>query len=377
MSQADREKKQDVIDGEIVAEFSDGTLLNLPSIPAEEDTASDRQKGVIDSTRRGFVLRLLLGGAAALTLGGSAALIYDQRRRREPQVVILPNGTSIDSSDVSGLVSRIAELEEQVAKITAERDQLISDLTRSSSDLEDARAQLADALALIEEYQGLLDLWQQLDDIGLDTLLEMALGVVSGALSTLLGLIAVLNTGLRDARAVLGSFVAALPGPQQGIQWLRQQVDALAESLEWLATQVQQAVEPIEPFSEMIASFVIWVLERLPFGIGAKARAGMEAMEQVVAGLPSLIEGVNTSVLDPLVDWFGEDERRSLSGILLNPIVEGVFGPAQDVLDSAAAYETTYNLTLADPARQALADRAAIREQIHAAQARLSALVST
>jgi hypothetical protein len=98
----------------------------------------------------------------------------------------------------------------------------------------------------------------------------------------------------------------------------------------------------------------------------------MEAMQTVVNSLPGLEDGVNAHVLDPLADWFGDDPRKNLAGILLNPIVEQVFEPAEATLQKAADLNETYQARLVQPVEKALEERAAIHDQIEAAQARLS-----
>lgn len=363
MPEAESFEDQDgVIDGEILAEFDDHTLLNLPHVPDEAEASNDEPP---DAGRRWFVLRLLAGGVAALALGGSAALIYDQQRRRQPQVVILPNGSQIDSGDLAALVEQIGQLNAQLEALTAERDQLLGELAQANNDL-------TDALALIEDQRALNDLWQQLDNVGLDVLIAGALAIVGPLVTGMVNIATLLRSGLTTAQNAVSDFIAALPGPQVSIPWLKQQIATLAASLEWLGEQVQEAVEPVEPLAQLVANFVLWVLERLPFGIGAKAEAGLQAMRDVIASLPPLVAGITDSVLDPLAEWFGEDKELNLSGILLDPIQEKVFAPAHDLLDRIMAFHTAYREQLATPAETALAERAAIRERIAALQARIA-----
>lgn len=366
----ERDKQEDIIDGEIIAEFSGETLMSLPPIPDEEEHNQAQVKDVeegYDAGRRRLIARLALGGVAALALGGGAAVVWSQSRRN-PTVVILPNGAQIggegNATDVAALVERITQLEYDLASVTAERDQLISDLYNANAELEQLRPQL-------ERAQALNALWQSLDDIGLDDLLASGLGVVGGLLTGVLGVVGLLQTGLVAGRAALESFTRSLPGPQAGIRWLQEQVSALADALEWLGEQVQRAVEPVEPYTEMIASFVLWVLSRLPFGAGEKARAGMEAMQSVISSLPTLIDGINTGVLNPLADWFGQNEEKSLSGILLKPISDGVIKPANDMLVKFSGFQNSYQEELAGPVGQALTERAAIRAQIQQLQAQM------
>lgn len=362
---------EEVVDGEVVAEYS-GTRLNLPEVDADEDSAIYQPfEQPVDQGRRGFLGRVLLGGAAALTLGGAAAILVEQQRRaREPQVIVLPNGAELNQTDVSELYTRIADLESRLAAVTAERDQMISDLSFAEANQTEAGARLAEAEAELEQYRNLIDLWQQLDNVGLDDLAATALGVVGSALAALLTVNGVLNTGLATGQRAISGFVSSLPGPRDGVRWLQRQITNLAQNLDWLAVQVQEAVEPVEPFTQLIADFVVWVLTRLPFGIGSRAEAGMEAMKTIINDLPTMVEGVNQDVLDPLVDWFGTDESLTLNGILLDPVDEHIVKPAKDVMAKVGALEQTYQQEFAEPVQAALDERAAIRSQIREAQAK-------
>lgn len=377
MTEEERKDEEEIVEGEIVAEYSD-TMLNLPAVPGEEDDAGEEasEEAVADPGRRGFVGRVLLGGAAAAALGGSAALLYNsQLRAQVPRTVIIPTGTQIESADVTTLITQIGEMDAALKAITADRDRLRGELDEANGDLVELRAQLDAAIDQIARYQGLNRLWQQLDDIGLDDLLNTALRIVNGALATAMSVIDLLRAGLTAGQTSVDNFVAMLPGPQDGIRWLQRQISTLATNLNWLSEQVQEAIEPVEPFTRLIADFVLWVLNRLPFGVGSRARAGLEAMQSVVTGLPDLVAGVNTSVLDPLADWFGQSEARNLNGILLTPVTQNVFDPARSAVEKVVELEKTYKEELADPAQDAIAARATLRSQIREEQARLGIAV--
>ena len=285
-----------------------------------------------------------------------------RRRVAEPEV------------DVGALFDRIADLEYQLAAVTADRDQLISNLADGSSELEVLHSRIESLQNQLTDERSLNDLWQALDDVGLDSLLNSALQVVVGALAGVTNIATLLRSGLQRGQAALDSFVAKLPGPQDGIRWLGQQVNGLAVLLDWLKEQVQEAVEPVEPFTSMIAQFVLWVLDRLPFGAGNQARAGMEAMQDVINSLPDMVSGINTTVLDPLADWFGDNERVNVFGILLNPITDNVIQRAEDLLDEVAGFEASYNTQLSNPVTDVLEERALIKAQIQALQVRLGRL---
>ncbi|GAB4470133.1 MAG: hypothetical protein Kow00124_06000 [Anaerolineae bacterium] len=356
-----------IVDGEIVAEYADHTLVNLPQMePPEEardDDTSPNLPAVPDSSRRRFLGRLLLGGVSALALGGSAALLYYSSRRDEPLIVVLPNNDQNGQParptavDVAGLAARVNELENERDSLIAQRDQL-------QLELEEARAALADA-------QALNSLWRALDDTGLDGIVAGALAFLSGLFATLLPVTVLLRSGMSRTRDNLTAFTAALPGPQDGILWLQAQVSGLAAALDWLGQKIQEVIEPVEPYTELIAGFILWVLDRLPFGAGARARAALDAMQVVVNSLPDHIEGLNTTVLDPLAEWFGRDEDRNLLGMLVKPVDTLVLQPAQRVVDDFAALEHSYQEQLAVPAQSALEQRATLRAQIDTLQARI------
>jgi hypothetical protein len=146
----------------------------------------------------------------------------------------------------------------------------------------------------------------------------------------------------------------------------------LSADLEWLTEQVQQAVEPVEPFASLIAQFVLWVLDRLPFGAGDKARAGLEAMQTVLNSLPATIDGINNDVMNPLAEWFGSDIRVNLEGTLVSPIKNKVFTTGASLAKQVAGFKDTYETTLAAPTQEALSQRAELRAQIQALQARIT-----
>ncbi len=355
-----------IVDGEIVAEYADHTLVNLPQMePPEEvrdDDTSPNLQVVPDTSRRRFLGRLLLGGVSALALGGSAALLYYSTQRDEPLIVVLPNNEQGSQArptavDVAGLAARVNELENERDNLIAQRDQL-------QLELEEARAALADA-------QALNSLWRALDDTGLDGIVAGALAFLSGLFATLLPVTVLLRSGMSRTRDNLTAFTAALPGPQDGILWLQAQVSGLAAALDWLGQKIREVIEPVEPYTELIAGFILWVLDRLPFGAGARARAALDAMQVVVNSLPDHIEGLNTTVLDPLAEWFGRDEDRNLLGMLVKPVDTLVLQPAQRVIDDFAALERSYQEQLAVPAQVALEQRAVLRAQIDTLQAQI------
>jgi hypothetical protein len=358
-------KRQDeVVDGEIIAELPDETLVTLP--PVRDDRSEHLgipkikpEDEPVDAGRRQLLIRLGIGGAAALALGGSAALLLSNNGG-DQRVVVLPNGAQVNGDgtlDVAQLVKQIDQLQTDLASTKTERDSLSTQLQAANTELTDMRPALQSAQALIT-------LWQQLDAIGIDDLLTPALQVALTAFTAVQAVSTTLQTGITDVQAAIDQFIKQLPGPKAGLQWLQSQVQALATSLTNLGTQVQQAVEPVQPYAQMIANFITWILERLPFGVGDKAKAGLDAMNAIVGGLPAVVDGINQQVMDPLIVWFGDDQVRNVYGLLLDPVSKKLLDPARGIQTQLASFADSFQNKLVTPAQTALDQRAAIRKQI-------------
>ncbi len=368
----DQEHDDGIVNGEIVGEFRSDTLMHLPKVDDQDESETSEPVEGVD--RRRFMSQLLVGGAAALAFGGGIALIANGRRKDET-VVVLPNGTELEvgdeSGDVATLVDQIADLQYQLASITAERDQCVSDLTASGSEIEQLKARIEELETQNDDLSSLNSLWQALDDVGLDTLVASAVGVVGTALVNAMKVVDLLRIGLAKGQLAISSFLSALPGPQAGFIWLQGQIKALGINLDDLSEKVQEAVEASGKLASQVAEFVLWVLDKLPFGIGNKARAGMEAMQLIVSDLPELVDGITDDIFDPLLVWFSKDDDGNLAGILLDPINNHIIEPAENVLAELKQFQTDYEEKLSSPVNNAIAQRKSIRGDIEEYQARI------
>lgn len=354
----------DIIEGEVLAEYSDQTLLNLPSIDDEpEPEAEESSAGpgpTFDAGRRGFVMQLLLGSGAALALGGSAAL-WLARQNQQPTTVVVPNGVELPSdvnpSDLAEMAGLVASLQAELETVSAERDQLLLDL-------DDVQRALVDAQALNE-------LWRQHDEIGLDDLLAVAFGALTGLIGGLISSGTTLLQNLTSVDETVAAFVAKLPGPRDGVRWLGQQVSGLASALSTLKETIKSVVSSSDPVTTMVTDFVRWILDRLPFGAGNSASAGLDAMEALINSIPAHVDGLNTSVLNPLADWFGDAAEKNLTGVLIDPVLNLALSPARSFAEGFAAFNEAYQTQLVSPVETALNARESVKQEIRALQARL------
>lgn len=376
----DEQQDDQIIDGEIVAEEYDDDVLYLASTPLDdeplEDDAAEDYEEIADPARRGFLTRLVLGGMAAAALGGSAAVVVNERgsinlgATATPEGVATPLGAA-PQAGAGAAVADTAQIQNALAAVTADRDRLLGELGARDAELNEVREALQAALAELEEHRNLNSLWQQLDNVGLDALLGGALIAVGGNLGNLARVAVLLRQGLEVGQSVVDWFLAAMLRPQNSMRWLQRQTNALSTSLDWLVSQVQDTMQPAARLADALTDFVLWVLSRLPFGVGARAEKGLNAMKTVVNQLPDLVTGVSVDVLDPLADWFGSDDGRNLKGMFVTPVVDNVFQPARDVLARFEELQSAYEAQMAQPAAGKLAERDALRQQIREAQSRL------
>src|SRR5690606_29868660 len=275
----DEQQDNQIIDGEIVAEEYDDDVLYLTSTPLDdeplEDDAAEDYEEITDPARRGFLTRLVLGGMAAAALGGSAAVVYNERGSINLGAMATPEGvaTPLGAAPQAGAgaaVADTAQIQNALAAVTADRDRLLGELGARDAELNEVREALQAALAELEEHRNLNSLWQQLDNVGLDALLGGALIAVGGNLGNLARVAVLLRQGLEVGQSVVDWFLGAMLRPQNSMRWLQRQTNALSTSLDWLVSQVQDTMQPAAKLADALTDFVLWVLSRLPFGVGAR-----------------------------------------------------------------------------------------------------------
>jgi len=231
----------------------------------------------------------------------------------------------------------------------------------------DTQADLAKAAAddEIGRLQGLVDLYEKLERVGLDAIIQTgmaAVGLLFGGLE--LGANG-LKAGLEVVEAGLLSIEKAFPAVQTGIEWVEKGVSALADGIDALQATLGRAVDKASPITEALGDFVTFVLDKLPFGIGDKVQSVLDSLSDLVSGIPELVEGINTHLLEPLrQDWFSTEEGKGLDDALLKPLAERVFDPLEAHLGDLAGLIDAWQQKLVAPSQQALEERAAIREQI-------------
>ncbi len=288
---------------------------------SQEPEREDEQQSL---SRRRFLTGTVAGGAAGLAVAA---------------------GTGV-------AVWKIADAELLAAKEAAEAD---LQATREAADAEVAR------------LQGLVGLYEGLEKIGLDAILQTGMAAVALPLGAVEAGAKALKGGLDLFEGALLSLEEALPTAQETILWVEARVSALAEGIEKLETALGNAMEKAadNPVVEALRDFTRTVLDNLPFGLGDKFRGVLDGLVQLVTGVDELVEGINTSLLEPLREkWFSVEDGKGIGATLVDPLVEQILDPLEAHLADLAVLADSWQNKLMAPTQQALAERAQVQEEI-------------
>lgn len=288
--------------------------------------------------RRQFLTGAVAGGAAGLAVAaGTGAIVW-----------------KVKDGELSALEAANAEL---LAELQTTRDAADLDLKTLAENAAEEAARLL----------GLLDLYEELDNIGLDGILEKGLAAVALPLGAIEAGARALKRGLEWAENALQTVAEAIPTAQESLLWLEGRVSALADAIEKLESGVAQALDKAtdNALGEAVKEFTAKVLDALPFHLGDRFRAALAGLVMLVTSVDDLIEGINTRLLEPLrKNWFSDEDNEGVRGTFFDPLVVKILDPLEEHLDSLAALANAWHSELATPTQQAMAGRARLRAEI-------------
>ncbi len=330
-------------------------------------------------SRRGFLVGLLLGGASVGALGSGFWLLQQQEAQSHLAAAPTPppaaqptlHGEPLGATHFpttptpdAALQAEIEALRQQLADSQGERLAIRTELDSARAEA----AQLATDLQTSQNdaayLQQVVALYRQLEATGLDDLLLAGLGPLGVALLAIQTGRDALSAGIEEAAAKLATIEIQSPAIANGLLWLEEQIALLSQTLQSLEDALSSVVEPVAPVAQQIGDFIGQVLDLLPFGVGEQIRRGLEAIALILTHIPELVASINPLLITPLRQWVSPDETKGLVAEVVQPISEHLISPAQGMVDSTAALETTYNDQLATPVGTALDARAEIRRQI-------------
>jgi len=269
-----------------------------------------------------------------------------------------PAGAAGEAAEVRGLVDANPALR-------AELEALSSELTASKARVTELEAQLAAAEGQAGALGGLLALYRQLDELDLDEVVEGGLDALNFWVGQALSHLPGLRRGLATAERLLGQLEASLPSIEEGIGWLQAAVNRLADRLQVMEDALAETVEPLQPLAAKLVEFAGKILSWMPFGVGKGVERGLDGMAGLVTQIPELVRSVDGVVLAPLSRWFGGGEAQpAIQSGLIGPVKEEALRPAGRLAADVEVVERQLAKQLADPARERLSARRAVREEM-------------
>jgi hypothetical protein len=219
--------------------------------------------------------------------------------------------------------------------------------------------------AELVKLRGLLALYEGLERVGLDAIIAAGIQVLGLALEGIEAGSRGLQKALSFVDGGLARFEATFPDIRSGLARVEELVGVLDRQIEGLWAIVAQVTERVGPMAEALGDFFSALLDRIPFGVGERIREITARIQELIGGLPDAMDALKTHLLEPLrQDWFSDDETKGLKGDLIEPLRDRLLSPLNALLDDLIAFTDQWEAKLVAPVEDALAQRAAIRQQI-------------
>src|SRR5574341_1491788 len=326
-----------------------------------------------DVSLRDFIQKAVIFTGAGLAMGGAAAIgkeVWDSTQSATTELQALKSQVAESSAQIVQLQTSLTAADSELAKLRPDyaaalsaNAELQNTLTGKQQEVDSLKAELAQAQALLEKLTTLLGMYDRLDNNTFDSLIKDGLAAASAGLVGALGLTPLVTDGMRLARTLFDGFEAQFPNFRAGLNWLRDRLDDLTESIQAVEKAILQALKTLDPLTSTMGQLVSYILTYLPSNIGAGVKGALDSINLLYQSLPNVITGAHDQVIDMLSEPFGETER-SWSRTLVAPIRDKSIAPAEKLAVQVKSLTDTFTRSLHDPARQALDQRAAVLKEI-------------
>ncbi len=226
---------------------------------------------------------------------------------------------------------------------------------------------MAQITALEDEVSTLrqiISLYEEMDGVGLDGRVEQGVATVGTLISGLESLGGSLSMAVETARDALLNFQSRFPSIQGGFRWLQGSLNILSQRILALENEIDQALGLTGSVEETAGSFLAQVLGALRARDAERFQGGLERLGEVISLLPTLIQGLYSRVIEPMDGWFSSDEEAGLNGWIINPLLDGVLTPTQNLVEQLSDLAETWEAELVTPVEDDLRRRRALREEI-------------
>lgn len=329
------------------------------------------------ATRRLFLKALGLG-AAGLAAGGGAAWVAGEfnattatAEELRAQLLAALEANALLQGDVSTAKSNLtlavdqnAQLATTLASAQTESAGLQTQVATLQSQLEATNALLEAANLQMAQAKTLIALYDQLESLGLDALTREGLITLGQQLMATVESLPVVREGLALARTLLNDFETTLPTWEESLNWLSEQLGWLTAGLGLIEQAAGQAISAtFTGLTEIFRSFVSFILDHLPFNIGAQTSETLTTTQVVIARLPGLVGDADTKIVKSFKSRVGRGDE-GWGRTLIRPIREKALAPADKLAAALKDTETTFATALKAPVEAALEQRAELRATI-------------
>jgi hypothetical protein len=280
-------------------------------------------------------------------------------------------GASVDNN--ATVADVVAALQSQLAGAASQNAQLASALSAAQQEVTNFKAQLAAAQGDLQtttdslsRNRELVSLFDQLNAVNLDDVVQGGLAAAAGSLSGALALGPLVMQGVNAGRTLLASFEQTLPVFREAMTWLGDQVLNLRLGLYTIEATARKTIgAALNGLNTVFGGFISYVLDHLPFNLGANVKATLNATQTILAGLADVLDGTDQKVLGTISPLVSEGPL-DLAKTLVEPLREQTLKPAEQIVSALDEANQAFKTSLESPARLALAQRAEIHSKIEA-----------
>ncbi len=223
-----------------------------------------------------------------------------------------------------------------------------------------------DANRTIATWRGLVVLYEEADAVALDALVRQALDEVGNLVAALRPLVPRVRTGIERAQTFVGELDQVLVVIDNGLAVLEGVVSRLAGLLASLEGTLAEVGERTGPLGKRVGGFFRALLESLPFGLGDRLLAVLDAIQATLSALPESVAAINTDVIEPLRQRYFPREGETVRVHLTDVLAASLFEPLITLLDHTEQLLVRWEEAFATPAAKRLAELEQARQAIEA-----------
>ena len=217
----------------------------------------------------------------------------------------------------------------------------------------------------LTKLRALVALYEQLEQVGIDAVIQTGMNIVRGALDTLKGGVNLLRNGITVAETALKNFQTMLDGLQTTANAAGQALNDLARKFHAAEGLVIAVLGTALPLADSIAGFFNALLDKIPFGVGDNIRSAVKALTDLVRAIPATIDTLTNQLLKPLRDnFFPPSGDPAVKSNLIDPIENNVLQPLKKLLDDTDTVVSRWETDFTQPVLSTLGERSKIRQQI-------------